>query len=72
MTPSRLGWTVAWPAAVLCGVVSSFGFDPVGLPFAMILGVTVFGEHPDTATLTGAAIIVACGVIILGQNRRIS
>ena len=42
------------------------------LLFAMVLGVTVFGEHPDTATLTGAAIIVACGVIILGQNRRIS
>ncbi len=40
------------------------------LLFAMILGVTVFGERPDAATLTGAAIIVACGVIILGQNRR--
>ncbi|MDZ4311405.1 MAG: DMT family transporter [Cypionkella sp.] len=40
------------------------------LLFAMVLGVTVFGERPDAATLTGAAIIVACGVIILGQNRR--
>ncbi len=40
------------------------------LLFAMILGVTVFSERPDAATLTGAAIIVACGVIILGQNRR--
>lgn len=40
------------------------------LLFAMVLGVTVFGERPDSATLTGAAIIVACGVIILGQNRR--
>ena len=39
MTPSRLGWKVAWPAAVLCGVVSSFGFDPISLPFAMIIGV---------------------------------
>ena len=40
------------------------------LLFAMILGVTVFGERPDAATLLGAAIIVACGVIILSQNRR--
>ncbi|MEO5614182.1 MAG: DMT family transporter [Cypionkella sp.] len=40
------------------------------LLFAMVLGVTVFGERPDAATLTGAVIIVACGVIILGQNRR--
>lgn len=41
------------------------------LLFAMVLGVTVFGERPDAITLTGAAIIVICGVIILGQNRRI-
>ncbi len=40
------------------------------LLFAMILGVTVFHERPDAATLLGAAIIVACGVIILSQNRR--
>ncbi len=50
------------------GVVTPFRYTR--LLFAMILGVTVFGEHPDAATLTGAAIIVACGVIILGQNRR--
>lgn len=42
------------------------------LLFAMILGVTIFGERPDAATLLGSAIIIACGVIILGQNRRIS
>jgi len=42
------------------------------LLFAMILGVAIFGERPDAATLTGAAIIVVCGVIILTQNRRIS
>lgn len=39
MTPPRVGWTVAWPAAVVLGVVSSLNFDPVGLPFAMIVGV---------------------------------
>lgn len=42
------------------------------LLFAMVLGVTVFGERPDAATLTGAAIIVACGVLILSHNRRIT
>ena len=42
------------------------------LLFAMVLGIAVFGEHPDAATLFGSAIIVACGVLILTQNRRIS
>lgn len=40
------------------------------LLFAMILGVTVFGERPDAATLFGSAIVVACGVLILTQSRR--
>jgi drug/metabolite transporter (DMT)-like permease len=40
------------------------------LLFAMILGVTVFGERPDGATLLGAAVIVGCGSILLGQRRR--
>lgn len=39
MTPRRLGWTLAWPAAAALGVVSSFGFDPVDIPFAMVVGV---------------------------------
>ncbi|MCW2842048.1 MAG: lnt [Aeromicrobium sp.] len=39
MTPPRLGWTVAWPAAAALGVLSSLGFDPVGIPFAMVVGV---------------------------------
>ena len=42
------------------------------LLFAMILGVLAFGEHPDAATLTGSAIIVACGLFILTQQARIS
>jgi apolipoprotein N-acyltransferase len=32
-------WRVAWPAALAFGVVSSLNFDPVSLPFAMVLGV---------------------------------
>lgn len=52
------------------GVVTPFRYTR--LLFAMILGVTVFHERPDTMTLIGAAIIVATGVIILTQNRRIT
>ena len=33
--PSR----AAWPLALLCGVVCSLAFDPVGLPYAMVVGV---------------------------------
>lgn len=38
------------------------------LLFAMILGVLVFGESPDMATLIGAAIIVVCGILILTRK----
>ncbi len=40
------------------------------LLFAMILGVAIFGERPDTMTLLGSAIIVTCGLTILTQKRR--
>lgn len=39
MTPG-LGGRVAWPAAIALGVLSSLSFDPVGLPFAMLVAVT--------------------------------
>lgn len=38
------------------------------LLFAMALGMLVFGERPDAATLIGAAIIVLCGVLILTRR----
>lgn len=50
------------------GVVTPFRYTR--LLFAMIIGVTVFGERPDTMTLIGSAIIVGCGLLILTQNRR--
>lgn len=50
------------------GVVTPFRYTR--LLFAMVLGVTLFGERPDTATLVGAAIIVGCGVVLLSQRRR--
>jgi drug/metabolite transporter (DMT)-like permease len=52
------------------GVVTPFRYTR--LLFAMILGVAVFHERPDSMTLIGAAIIVTTGVIILTQNRRIT
>ncbi|MCF7700153.1 DMT family transporter [Loktanella sp. M215] len=45
------------------------------LVFALIVGVTVFGERPDAATLFGAAIIVGSGTYAAlreGQRRRAS
>lgn len=40
------------------------------LLFAMGLGITVFGERPDPATILGSLIIVGCGVVLLSQSRR--
>ena len=30
---------IAWPLALLCGIVCSLGFDPVAVPYAMVVGV---------------------------------
>lgn len=38
------------------------------LLFAMVLGVTLFGERPDLATLIGSAMIVGCGILILTRR----
>ena len=38
------------------------------LLFALAIGVTVFGERPDAATLAGSALIVACGVVLLSRR----
>jgi len=40
------------------------------LVFAMILGVLVFHERPDTLTLAGSALIVASGLYTLTRSRR--
>lgn len=37
--------------------------------FALVIGVGVFGERPDTLTLVGAAIIVASGLYTLWRER---
>lgn len=40
------------------------------LIFAMILGISIFGERPDALTLVGAAIIVAAGLYTIVHARR--
>jgi drug/metabolite transporter (DMT)-like permease len=41
------------------------------LLFSMIVGVAVFHEHPDTATLIGATIIIASGLYTFLRERRL-
>jgi drug/metabolite transporter (DMT)-like permease len=41
------------------------------LVFALILGVTVFAEQPDAATLLGSAVIVGSGLYTLLRSRRV-
>ncbi len=48
-------------------VVSLFRFSAI--LFALLLGVTVFGERPDGLTLAGAALVVASGVYALWRER---
>lgn len=46
-------------------------FRYTGLVWALVLGLLVFGEWPDTLTLVGAAIIVATGVFSLLREARL-
>lgn len=61
----------ALTAAMRTGEVSAVTpFRYTRLLFALILGVTIFGERPDAMTLLGSAIVVASGIYVLTQNRR--
>ncbi|GAB1478652.1 DMT family transporter [Paracoccaceae bacterium] len=60
----------ALTVAMRTGEVSAVTpFRYTRLLFAMALGIGIFGERPDSATLIGAAMIVGCGVLILGRRR---
>ncbi|WP_370401642.1 DMT family transporter [Sulfitobacter sp. JB4-11] len=50
------------------GFVTPFRYTR--LLFALIIGVTIFGESPDALTLTGAAIIVASGIYTVLRERK--
>lgn len=58
-------------AAMRTGEVSAVTpFRYTRLLFALILGMTIFAERPDTLTLLGSAVVVASGIYVLTQNRR--
>jgi S-adenosylmethionine uptake transporter len=44
-------------------------FRYTGLLWALILGLAIFGEWPDPATLLGAAIVVGSGLFALRRER---
>jgi drug/metabolite transporter (DMT)-like permease len=49
------------------GAVTPFRY--ARLLFGLMIGILLFGETPDGMTLTGAAIIVAAGLVALGRAR---
>lgn len=51
------------------GFVTPFRY--ARLLFALVIGVAIFGETPDTLTLIGAAIIVASGIYTVLRERRL-
>jgi drug/metabolite transporter (DMT)-like permease len=58
-------------AATRLGEVGAIApFRYARIVFAMIVGVTVFGERPDALTLTGASIIVASGLYAFWRETR--
>jgi drug/metabolite transporter (DMT)-like permease len=58
-------------AAMRLGEVSFVSpFRYARLIFALIIGITLFGERPDVFTLLGAAIIVASGIYTVLRERK--
>ena len=82
--PSATGWALVL-AATLVGVIAYYAITAamrVGdvavitpfrysrLVFALILAVLIFGERPDAMTLTGAAVIIASGLVVILREGR--
>lgn len=85
VAPARAQWTYLICAMVI-GVFAYYGivaamrvgevsfvtpFRYFRMLFALILGIAVFGESPDSMTLIGAAIIIASGVYTIWRERKI-
>lgn len=51
------------------GIISSFRYSR--MIFALVIGYWMFAELPDTATLIGAAIIIASGIYTLWRETRL-
>lgn len=65
-----IGGYVLSVAVMRVGDVSFIApFRYTGLLWALILGWLVFGDWPDTVTLTGAAIVVLSGLFTLSRER---
>lgn len=47
-------------------------FRYTGLLWALVLGLVVFGDWPDTLTLIGSAVVVVAGVFTLIRGRRLA
>ena len=62
------GYAALTPAMRLGEVAVVTPFRYARLLFALAIGVTVFGERPDAATLAGSAMIVACGMVLLTRR----
>lgn len=61
----------ALSGAMRAGEISVIApFRYTRLVFAMVLGVLVFGERPDSLTLIGSAIIIVSGVFTLLRSRK--
>lgn len=77
-----------WLAGSICTIIGGYLFSVSAMrvgeigfvaPFrytsllvALVLGLFVFGDWPDTVTLLGAAIVVATGLFTLWRERRVS
>lgn len=46
-------------------------FDYVSMLFALVIGYFVFSEIPTSATLLGAAIVIAAGILIIYRERQL-
>ncbi len=58
-------------AAMRVGEVSAVTpFRYTRLVFAMLIGILIFGERPDTITYVGAAIIIAAGLYTFARERK--
>ena len=46
-------------------------FEYVSMIWAMVLGVFVFAEMPETMVLAGAGVVIASGLLIVWRERRL-
>jgi S-adenosylmethionine uptake transporter len=86
VAPSALAlvWLCGASVCIFCGYLFSVQairrgdlgfvapFRYTSLLWALLLGILVFGERPDAATLTGAAIVVATGLYAFHRERKVA